>query len=262
MRDGRIDLCFFSALMSVCAFFMACCLSASSEEGKQPVLVELFTSEGCSSCPPADALLAQLDRQQSIPGAWAIVLSEHVTYWNDLGWKDPFSKPELTERQRRFGDQLRTKDPYTPQMVVNGQWEFVGSNVAALSKAVQEAANQERLHPPVEIRVENLQVEGKTLHATIKTGSGLGSLLFAALAADTPPAHVARGENAGRSLSHVAVVRSLVELGAPPKDYRLKLPLPVDMPEKMRLILFLQDRKTGRVLGSTEILFNRSKAGA
>jgi len=262
MRDGRIGLCFCSALMSVCAFFMASGLSASSEEGKQPVLVELFTSEGCSSCPPADALLAQLDRQQSIPGARAIVLSEHVTYWNDLGWKDPFSKPELTERQRRFGEQLRTEGAYTPQMVVNGQREFVGSNVAALSKAVQEAANQERLHPPVEIRVENLQVEEKTLHATVKTGSGPGALLFAVLAADTPPAHVARGENAGKSLSHVAVVRSLVELGAPPKDYALRLSLPGDTPEKMRLILFLQDGKTGRVMGSTEIIFNRSKAGA
>jgi len=262
MRDGRIDLCFCSALISVFAFFMASGLGASSEEGKQPVLVELFTSEGCSSCPPADALLAQFDRQQSIPGAWAIVLSEHVTYWNDLDWKDPFSKPELTERQRRFADQLRTEGPYTPQMVVNGQWEFVGSNVAAFSKAVQEAANQERLHPPVEIRVENLQVDGKTLHATIKTGPGLGALLFAVLAADTPPAHVARGENAGKSLSHVAVVRSLVELGAPLKDYALRLSLPGDTPEKMRLILFLQDGKTGRVMGSTEIIFNRSKAGA
>jgi len=262
MRDGRIDLCFCSALMSVCAIFMASGLSASSEEGKQPVLVELLTSEECSSCPPADALLAQLDRQQFIPGAWAIVLSEHVTYWNDLGWKDPFSKPELTEQQRRFANQLRTEGPYTPQMVVNGQWEFVGSNVAALSKAVQEAANQERLHPPVEIRVENLQVNGKTLHATIKTGPGLGALLFAVLAADTPPAQVARGENAGKSLSHVAVVRSLVELGAPLKDCALHLSLPGDTPAKMRLILFLQDGKTGRVMGSTEIIFNRSKAGA
>jgi len=262
MKDGRIDLCFCSALMSICALFMASGLSASSEESKQPVLVELFTSEACSSCPPADALLAQLDRQQSIPGAWAIVLSEHVTYWNDLGWKDPFSKPELTERQRRFGDQLRTEGPYTPQMVVNGHWEFVGSNADALSKAVQEAAAEERLHPPVNIRIDHLQIDRNALHATVETGSGQGGKLFAVLAADTASTRVMRGENAGKSLSHVAVVRSLEELGASPKDYRLELPLPADTPEKLRLILFLQDGKTGRVLGSTEIIFNRPKAGA
>jgi hypothetical protein len=224
----------------------------------------LFTSESCSSCPPADVLLEQLDRQQFIAGVRAIVLSEHVTYWNDLGWKDPFSRPELTERQRRYAAQFRLEGTYTPQMVVNGHWEFVGSDAAALAKTMQEAATEERLRPPVDIRIENLQVTRNALHATVETGAGQGGRLIAVLAADTTSTHVLRGENAGRSLNHVAVVRSLVELAkveAPLKDYALNLPLAADTPEKMRLILFLQDGKTGRVLGSTEIPFSRPQAG-
>jgi len=183
-----------------------------------------------------------------------------VTYWNDLGWKDPFSKPELTERQRRYGDQFHLEGPYTPQMVVNGRWEFVGSDAAALAKVMQEAADEARRHPPVEIRIENLQVDRKTLHATIQVDPGSGARLFAVLAADTPPAHVPRGENAGKTLGHVAVVLSLLELATPFRDHLLALPLAADTPVKMRLILFLQDGKTGRVLGSTEIMFDRSKA--
>ena len=264
MKIRRIKLIFCSAWLFVVALLLVAGPKAGSEEHKQPVLVELFTSEGCSSCPPADLLLARLDSQQFVAGVLAIVLSEHVTYWNDLGWKDPFSKPELTERQRRYGDQLRLEGPYTPQMVVNGQREFVGNNAAALVKAVQQAANEESLHPPVDIRVTNLRVDRKTLHATIETGPGQGAQLFAVLAANAPSTHVMRGENAGKSLSHVAVVRSLVELERvddPLRDDAINLPLAADTPEKLRLILFLQDGRTGRVLGSTEILFNRPMEG-
>lgn len=264
MKTGSINPLVCIALVSVCALLPAGSARASSEADKPPVLIELFTSEGCSSCPPADGLLQELDRQQFIAGARAIVLSEHVTYWNDLGWKDPFSKPELTERQRRYAAQFRLESTYTPQMVVNGHWEFVGSDAGALTKAVQKAAAEERLHPPTEIRIENLRVTRGVLHATVETGPGQDGSLFAVVAADTASTHVMRGENAGRSLNHVAVVRSLVELArveAPLKDYVLNLPLAADTPEKMRLILFLQDGRTGRVLGSAEILFNRPQAG-
>ena len=264
MKTGSINPIIRIALVSVCALVLAGSPRARSEADRQPVLVELFTSEGCSSCPPADALLARLDRQQFIAGAQAIVLSEHVTYWNDLGWKDPFSKLELTERQRRYGEQFRLEGPYTPQMVVNGHWEFVGSDAAALAKAVQEAAAEEHLHPPVEIRIQNLQVARNALRAVVETGSGQGGRLIAVLAAETTSTHVIRGENADRILNHVAVVRSLVELarvGTPLKGSVLNLPLAADTPEKMRLILILQDGKTGRVHGSTETLFNRPQAG-
>jgi hypothetical protein len=252
------------ALTSVCVVLLAAGPTASSEAGRQPVLVELFTSESCSSCPPADALLTRLDSQQFVAGGQAIVLSEHVTYWDDLGWKDPFSKPELTERQRRYGSQFRLEGPYTPQMVVNGRWELVGSDVHALTRAVQQAAAEERTHPPIDIRIENLHVDRNSLRAVISTGSGQPARLLAVLAADSALTHVRNGENAGKLLGHVAVVRSLVEIArveAPLRGFALKLPLAADTAEKNRLILFLQDEKTGWIMGSIQIPFERPKAG-
>lgn len=228
-------------------------LSGSTSE-RTPVLVELFTSEGCSDCPPADSLLAELDRTQFVPGAYAIVLSEHVTYWDRLGWRDPFSLDAATERQERYARQFRLESSYTPQIVVDGAAQLVGSDARALRAAIFRAAQRPKRH----LTMEGIRRKEGFVEFSVRGGGGPGTKLIAVLAADSTQSEVARGENAGRTLHHTAVLRSIQEFAAGSVEGRsLKLSSKAvaqiqQRTGALRLVVFLTDVGTGEVLAVAE----------
>jgi hypothetical protein len=209
---------------------------------RTPVLVELFTSEGCSSCPSADNALARLAQKQPVEGVELIALGFHVDYWDYLGWKDPYASPEYGDRQRRYaldGDENRV---YTPQMVVDGTRSFVGGEDEARAQAALAAKR-----PKVPLRL-TARVEADTVVVRVRTETApaQGLELWAALAEDGLSSDVKRGENVGRKLSHAAVVRTRVTLPAPKaeeggfvSEARLKLASGWKR-EKLRAVAVLQ----------------------
>ncbi len=175
--------------------------ATQAQADERPVVVELFTSEGCSSCPPADALLAELARRPDV-----LALSFHVDYWDRLGWKDPFSSHQATERQERYADLLHLGAVYTPQIVVDGRREAIGSDRAAVEGALA-AARRKGGDAPVALVLDHGRAR-----ITLGAGPAAGSVLLVGFDRRQASA-VKGGENSGRTLSHVDVVRSIDEVG-------------------------------------------------
>lgn len=206
-----------------------------------PVLVELFTSEGCSDCPPADALLGKLDSPQ------VIVLSEHVDYWNRTGWTDPFSSAQFSQRQNEYAARFRIDSIYTPQMVVDGSAQFVGSDSSRAREAIAAAAKQ----PKTEVSVS---VMGSKTNVRVGEHNG-AVLVYLAVAQDKATSNVRAGENRGRELHHVAVVRSLTQIASlkPGQTFEQDIEIPRKALQPgvgMHAVVFIQDKETGRILGS------------
>src|SRR5271156_5990023 len=155
----------FSLPAGLLVLYAAASIPAGADKGgdRVPVLLELFTSEGCSDCPPADRLLGELDQNQPVPGAELIVLSEHVDYWDRLGWRDPFSSPQYTARQQDYTDKYKFDGVYTPQLVVDGRFGFVGSDGREASAAIQKAMREQKI--PIEI--SNVSRDGSQVTAHI-----------------------------------------------------------------------------------------------
>ena len=225
-----------------------------ADAGRVPVLVELFTSEGCSDCPPADRLIGELDARQFVPGAEAIVVSEHVTYWNHLGWRDPFSMDEVDWRQKEYGARFNLDSIYTPQVVVDGATQMVGNNAPDVTQAVANAAKAAKKPLAIADARWDSGAAVFTLHGAVDAGSKL----IAVLAADATHSEVARGENAGRTLQHVAVARVIKEIGsagADGKQFRVSggsLSHGSEAAGPVRLIVFAVDHKTGHVTAVAE----------
>jgi len=223
--------------------------SDSPQPTSQAVLVELFTSEGCSSCPPADRLLIELDRQQPVSGTTIVVLSEHVDYWDHEGWRDPFSSHLWTDRQNEYGRQFGLANVYTPQIVIDGQRQTSGGDGRAVLSAIEQSAKA----PRIDIAISSLERAGDGVHVGLTAGAAKGATLYAVLADDADHSSVQRGENAGRTLDHVAVARSFIRVGKldkSPLDQKLVIPIPPGTPDRrLRLIVFAQDGHSGHIVG-------------
>ena len=216
-----------------------------------PILVELFTSEGCSDCPPADTLLRIMDSTQPIPGAQLIVLEEHVDYWDDQGWRDPFSSHALTLRQSEYVDRLRVSNgPYTPQMVVDGKEAFVGNDRARAGRVLASEVST----PKINVEISSLRVEkGKILLQVETAAVPSKAEVFIAIALDHAQSQVLRGENGGRQLQHVAVIERIASAGKVKKGepFSKDVTASLDHPAQAhRVIAFVQEGDQGKVLGA------------
>lgn len=246
---------FIATLSGVLATTSCIGAAQTPQTNRTPVLVELFTSEGCSSCPPADALLAKLDHDQPIDGAEVIVLGEHVDYWDGKGWHDRFSSHQYTDRQTDYSARLHLDNGiYTPQMIVDGTDQFVGNDIAHARRSIQQAAQ----HPTIKLTLSQPVVDGHKISASVSGSAGSTEPhadLYAALVDPTDATDVRGGENGGQHLQHAGVVRTLQKVGntknlaSGPITFNLKAPAE-SKPGEMRVVVFAQQSGPGAVLGA------------
>jgi hypothetical protein len=218
-----------------------------------PVLVELLTSEGCSSCPPSDQLLARI--QKADPSA--VVLSEHVTYWNGIGWRDPYSSQDSTERQTNYVQRMGLSSNYTPQMVVNGRYEFVGSDAGAAVQALHPG----RCRRDRSLTISDLNATHSHVAFSLQTGTvDKEAQLLVVLAQDEGVEHVADGENGGRTLRHVQIARAIRQIASVKNGSAYAGALSFDVPQAIggegwHLVAFFQRVLGGPILGvSSQVL--------
>ncbi len=226
-----------------------------TEANAVPVLVELFTSEGCSSCPSADVVLASLERTQSVAGVRIVPLAHHVDYWDGIGWPDPFSSAEATQRQRNYAS--LGSGSYTPQAVVDGRAETIGSRKAMVELAIAEAAK--RPHATIGVEIAERKNAAAPVEVTVKVGAlpaGAASdaELIVALTQNAVRVAVPQGENAGKTLEHTAVTRKLLVAGkvpGPGTALTASLQVPQGLSAKeLRIVAFVQERASRKVLGT------------
>ena len=227
--------------------------------GSTPVLVELFTSEGCSSCPPADALLMRLGWTQPVREVDVIALEEHVNYWDSLGWKDPYSSDAATARQQEYGQAFGGRQVYTPQMVVDGKAEFVGSAESAAVRALRAAGAMPK--PAVSLSWAPGGMLAIRVEPLINAANGDTPQLVVAIAENMLHSDVKRGENAGRALEHDGVVRALIPAGtidAGSNGFSSTIAVHAAHEwnsANLRAVVFVQERRSRHILAAAAIPF-------
>ncbi len=219
-----------------------------------PVVVELFTSEGCSSCPPADALLTKLHQTGAVEDAEVLILSEHVDYWNKLGWTDRFSSTALTQRQGEYARHFGLDSSYTPQMVIDGHTELVGNDEGGVRRKIAAAA-----HSPKPVQVKLRWSSEGHLQVDVNGTEEKDEKVLLAITEDGLSTQVGSGENGGRTLRHSGVVRELREIGSlrhgqfsstieavRRSDWKT---------ENLRAVVFVQKPGHGDVTGAASVAF-------
>lgn len=236
--------------------------SSAAKSERVPVVVELFTSEGCSSCPPADTLLNKLETLQPVEGAEIIGLEEHVDYWNHDGWVDPFSDAGWTTRQQEYVERFKGKTPFTPQMIVDGQSQFVGNNgkeaLDTIRNDIRQAKTQVSITSEAAAKKDAEGLE-------VRVGNASGSVaqepadVWIAVTEQGLGSSVKAGENAGKDVHHATIVRSLHKIGAvsgkgsSPFDVHEDVKFKSNWKrENLRIVVFVQERKSMRILGAAE----------
>jgi hypothetical protein len=238
------------AVISICMAVLA----KTTEPGvpRKAVVVELFTSEGCSSCPPADELLGHLRQDLAAKNVQVIPLGFHVDYWNSLGWKDRFSSADFTQRQEQYTHALKVDGPYTPEMVVDGAVEFVGNDAGQAQRTIRQQASQ----------LETAQVKiapagADQLAIQVKGPAGGNALVMLAITEDNLSTQVGSGENGGRTLHHAAVVRELRQVGSLQSGaIETTVPLKLEKDWKrndLRAVVFVQNGPSGKIEGAASV---------
>ena len=253
MRNNQLSFLHIGLITAVILFFSSGFKSMPSMPvnendpamANEFAVVELFTSEGCSSCPAADEAVAAISKEYK---GNVFVLEFHVDYWNRLGWKDEFSNAAYSERQRKYAAALGLDGVYTPQAVINGREEFVGSDVDRLHKSVKQ---QLGITSKKSIGIAVAAISQHTLEVAYETTAGSNAMLNIALVQLHATTNVKRGENGGRQLSHINIVRDFKTVMNEKGKVMLNIPAGLTAGE-CKLISYLQDGQALKILDAAE----------
>jgi hypothetical protein len=246
-----LTACLIAAALGSTAFINVKLLNKVNAEDKGFAVVELFTSEGCSSCPPADQLVAKIEKE--VKDRPVYILAYHVDYWNRSGWKDGFSSADYSKRQEDYAAYLHIQQVYTPQIVVNGRMEFVGSEESVLRGAI--TGNLKKAQgTPLSLTVTAAKNQADIKYSTDKADKN--TALYIAILQKNAQTKVGGGENSGRTLSHVQIVRKLQKLALNSDTGETKISLPAGFDnQNWEIIGFLQNTGTGVVTGAAKASF-------